>query len=218
MRMSCNSQIHDELKNMGEGSCIFCNELLYAGDNFVDHCCDKHDILEDAYMKVCQNCGTQSYKYTSNYIDFYQNMYRIRRKSVYKRFYHIENTLNSICYENKITLAYKQRDKIYKTFEIIGSVIHLVNNNRKRMISTKFVIRQLLLGLPFEFIKVSKSKKTLQFYNRYWGKILTLKSDKIIYTNHEVNFSSCFSRYLSTIGAVSVTQLSMFFILTWMLD
>ena len=89
MRMSCNSQIHDELKNMGEGSCIFCNELLYAGDNFVAHCCDKHDILEDAYMKVCQNCGTQSYKYTSNYIDFYQNMYRIRRKSAYKRFYHI---------------------------------------------------------------------------------------------------------------------------------
>ena len=161
MRMSCNSQIHDDLKDMDEGSCIFCNELLYAGDNFLDHCCDKHDILEDAYMKVCQNCGTQSYKYTSNYIDFYQNMYRIRRKSVYKRFYHIENTLNSICYENKITLTYKQRDKIYKTFEIIGSVIHLVNNNRKRMISTKFVIRQLfmLLGLPFEFIKVSKSKK-----------------------------------------------------------
>ena len=183
MRMSCNSQIHDELKNMEESTCPYCEQLLYAGDNFVDHCCDKHDILEDAYMKVCQNCGTQSYKYTSNYIDFYQNMYRIRRKSVNKRFYHIENTLNSICYENKITLTYKQRDKIYKTFEIIGSVIHLVNNNRKRMINTKFVIRQLfmLLGLPFEFIKVSKSKKTLQFYNRYWAKILQLKNDQIMH-------------------------------------
>ena len=183
MRMSCNSQIHDELKNMGEGSCIFCNELLYAGDNFVDHCCDKQDILEDAYSTVCQNCGTQSYKYTSNYIDFYENMHRIWRRSTYHRKYHIENTLNSICYENRITLTYKQRDKIYKTFEIIESVIHLVNNKRKRMISTKFVIKQvfMLLGLPFDFIKVSKSKKTLQFYNRYWAKILTLKSDKIMH-------------------------------------
>ena len=156
--MVCDSDLHSELKIIGESSCPFCCELLKEGDNFVDHCCDKHDILEDAYMKVCQNCGTQSYKYTSNYIDFYENMYKIRRKSVYKRFYHIENTLNSICYENKITLTYKQRDKIYKTFEIIGSVIHLVNNNRKRMISTKFVTRQLfmLLELPFECIKISK--------------------------------------------------------------
>ena len=181
MRMSCNSQIHDELKNMGEGSCIFCNELLYAGDNFVDHCCDKQDILEDAYSTVCQNCGTQSYKYTSNYIDFYENMHRIRRRSIYHRKYHIDNVLNDICYENKITLTYKQRDKIYKTFEIIGSVIHLVNNNRKRMISTKFVIRQLfkLLNLPFECIKISKSKRTLEFYSQYWSKILKLKHNEI---------------------------------------
>ena len=182
MRMSCNSQIHDELKNMGEGSCIFCNELLYAGDNFGDDCCGKNDILEDDYSTVCQNCGTQSYKYTSNYIDFYQNMYRIRRKSVYKRFYHIENTLNSICYENKITLTYKQRDKIYKTFEIIGSVIPSVNKLRRRMISTKYILRQLfkLLDLPFECIKITKSRKTLEFYNRYWAKILELKNAEIL--------------------------------------
>ena len=51
------------------------------------------------------------------------------------------------------------------------------------MISTKFVIRQLfmLLGLPFDFIKVSKSRKTLEFYNRYWAKILELKNAEILH-------------------------------------
>ena len=181
--MECNKQIHSELMTMNVSECPFCVQLLKEGDKLIEQCCDKQDILEDAYSTVCKNCGSQSYKYTSNYIDFYENMYRIRRKSAYKRFYHMENTLNSICCENKITLTYKQRDKIYKTFEIIGSVIHLVNNNRKRMISTKFVIRQLfmLLELPFECIKISKSKRTLEFYNIYWSKILQLKNDQIMH-------------------------------------
>ena len=51
------------------------------------------------------------------------------------------------------------------------------------MISSKFVIRQLfkLLDLPFECIKITKSIKTLEFYNRYWAKILELKFDSIMH-------------------------------------
>ena len=181
--MECNKQIHSELMTMNVSECPFCVQLLKEGDKLVEQCCDKQDILEDAYSTVCNNCGSQSYIYTSNYIDFYENMYRIRRKSAYKRFYHIENTLNSICCENKITLTYKQRDKIYKTFKIIGSVIPSVNKLRRRMISTKYIIRQLfiLLDLPFECIKITKSIKTLEFYNRYWAKILELKNAEIIH-------------------------------------
>ena len=159
--MDCDSEIHNDLINMEEFTCPFCCQLLVKIKSTPTLCCIEQNILEDAYSTVCQNCGVQSYKYTSNYIDFYQNMYRIRRKSAYKRFYHIENTLNSICYENKITLTYKQRDKIYKTFEIIGSVIPTLNKNRKRLISTKFLIKQIfmLLCLPFEIIKVLKIEK-----------------------------------------------------------
>ena len=145
MRMSCNSQIHDDLKDIGESTCFYCDQLLVEGDKVAESCCIEQDILEDVYSTVCKNCGSQSYKYTSNYIDFYENMYRIRCKSAYKRFYHIENTLNSICCENKITLTYKQRDKIYKTFKIIGSVIPSVNKLRRRMISTKYIIMQAVI-------------------------------------------------------------------------
>ena len=182
--MSCNSQIHDELKNMDESKCFYCDELLEEGDKIVEPCCSELNVGNKNGINVCLNCGlVHGYEYGIEYLDFYENMYRIRRKSAYKRFYHIENTLNSICYENRITLTYKQRDKIYKTFEIIGSVIPSVNNLRRRIISTKYILAQLfkLLDLPFECIKITKSRKTLEFYNRYWAKILELKFDSIMH-------------------------------------
>ena len=116
------------------------------------------------------------------YIDFYENMYKIRRRSVYHRKYHIESVLNNIYFETRIDLTHDQRKKIYKTFEIIGSVIPSVNKLRRRMISTKYILRQLfkLLDLPFECIKITKSRKTLEFYNRYWAKILELKNAEIL--------------------------------------
>ena len=181
--MVCDSDFHSELKIIGESSCPFCCELLKECDKLVDQCCDKQDILEDAYSTVCQNCGSQSYKYVSNYIDFYENMYKIRRKSIYQRKYHVETVLNNMCFKNRIDLTHDQRDRIYRVFAEISDIIPTVNYRRKRLISTKYITKQIfmLLGLPFEFIKVSKSKKTLQFYNRYWAKILLLKSDKIIH-------------------------------------
>ena len=184
IKMSCNSQIHNELKILKEPICPFCENILIEGDKMVELCCSKQNMVNKNGMNVCLNCGlVHGCEYVIGYLDFYENMYKIHKKSIYKRKYHIENTLNSICYENKITLTYKQRDKIYKTFEIIGSVIPLVNKLRRRIISTKYILRHLfkLLDLPFECIKITKSRKTLEFYNRYWAKILELKFDSIIH-------------------------------------
>ena len=181
--MECNKQIHSELMTMNVSECPFCDQLLKEGDKLVDQCCDKQDILEDAYSTVCQNCGTQSYKCISNYIDFYENMFRIRRRSTYNRKYHIDNVLNDICYKHRINLTHTQIDKIHELFRVIGNVIPSVNKLRRRMISTKYILRQLfkLLDLPFECIKITESRKTLEFYNRYWAKILELKFDSIIH-------------------------------------
>ena len=182
--MICNSQIHNDLIEMDESVCPFCNQLLVEGDKVAESCCSKPDMANKNGMNVCLNCGlVHGYDYANEYIDFYENMHRIRRKSVYHRKYHIENMLNSICYENRVELTISQRTQICRIFDEIDNIIPTLNKNRKRLISTKFLIKQIfmLLGLPFEFIKVSKSKKTLQFYNRYWAKILLLKSDKIIH-------------------------------------
>ena len=182
--MCCNSDLHNELMNMNEGICLFCNQLLIEGNKDDEPCCIEPNVGNKNGMNVCLNCGlVHCCEYVIGYLDFYENMYKIHKKSIYKRKYHINNTLNSICYDNKITLTYKQRDKIYKTFEIIGSVIPSVDKHRRRIISTKYILRQLfkLLDIPFECIKITKSRKTLEFYNRYWAKILELKFDSIIH-------------------------------------
>ena len=71
-----------------------------------------------------------------------------------------------------------------------------MNGQRKRLISVDFIIRELLIlmvrrfdlmGVPheinYEKIPISKSKKTLDFYDKYWNQIVEkigLKIEAII--------------------------------------
>ena len=183
--MYCNSVIHNELKNTEETTCPFCGKQLVNVENFVKvikSCCSKQEIINDNDMNVCKNCGlVQYYNYHKDYIDFNENKYKIRKKSVYIRKYHIDSVLNSISSENYIQLTFSQRDRIYKVFVEIDSVLHKVNDGRKRMISIKFIIKQLfkMLGLPYKGIQVTKSKKTLTYYEQYWAEVQLLIGDKI---------------------------------------
>ena len=183
--MSCNSVIHDELENMEENICPFCGKQLVNVENFakpIESCCSKQEIINDNGMNVCKNCGlVQYYNYHIDYIDFNENKYKIRKKSVYIRKYHIDNVLNSISSENYIQLTFSQRDRIYKVFVEIDSVLHKVNDGRKRMISIKFIIKQLfkMLGLPYKSIQVTKSKKTLTYYEQYWAEVQLLIGNRI---------------------------------------
>ena len=63
----------------------------------------------------------------------------------------------------------------------VGRIINEVNIKRKRIISIDFIIRKVLsmLKIPFEDIPISKSKKTLAFYDKYWANIMSLIGDKI---------------------------------------
>ena len=49
------------------------------------------------------------------------------------------------------------------------------------MISINFILRKVLsmLKIPFEDIPISKSKKKLAFYDKYWANIMSLIGDKI---------------------------------------
>ena len=55
-----------------------------------------------------------------------------------------------------------------------------MNGERKRMISLNFILRQVLsmMGLPFEKIQISGSKKTAS-YQQYWTQIILLIGDRI---------------------------------------
>ena len=180
--MSCNFVIHDELKNMSEQMCPFCDRLLVEVNKAVEPCCDEQELENIDGMNTCVNCGSVlGYVFVDKCIDLYENIYKIRKKSVYCRKYYIENVMNSISFENNTELTHGQRDQIYKVFVEIGTIIPLVNRNRKRMISVKFIMKQLfkMLGLPYKDINVTKSKKTLKYYKQYWEKIQSLIGDRI---------------------------------------
>ena len=180
--MCCNSQIHDELKNMGESICPFCEQLTGEVDKVVESCCDEQDTEIVNGMNICVNCGSvHGYVYVPEYFDFYGNLHRIRKKSVFHRKYHIDNVLDSILSENNIQLTYHHREQIYKVFVEIDSVLNEVNGERKRMISIKYVIKQLfkMLRLPYKDINVTKSKRTLKYYKQYWKTVQSLIGDRI---------------------------------------
>ena len=180
--MNCNIHIHNDLINDGELICPFCDKQLTTLPNTVESCCSEQDMVNINGMNTCVNCGlVDGYDCGIGYFNFYDNMYKIRKKSVYHRKYHIENVLDSILIENDIQLTYHQREQIYKVFVEIDSVLSEVNDGRKRMISIKYVIKQLLkmLRLPYKDINVTKSKRTLTYYKQYWKNIQSLIGDRV---------------------------------------
>ena len=180
--MNCNYQIHDELKNMEECTCPYCDQLLVEVNKAAELCCGEQELEIIDGMNTCINCGlVHGNYYTTESFDFYENLYRMRRKSVYHRKYHIQNVLDSISFKHNICSTHKQRKQIHKVFIEMDSVSHKVENGRKRMMSIRYIIKQLfkMLGLPYKDISVTKSKRTLKSYEQYWEKIQLLIGDRI---------------------------------------
>ena len=143
--MDCNTQIHDELKNMMDSTCPFCDQQLAEVDKVDELCCGEQELENIDGMNTCVNCGSVlGYVFVDKRINLYENMYKIRKKSVYCRKYYIENVMNSISFENNIELTHGQRDRIYKVFVEIDSVQNKINDGRKRMISFKFIIEAII--------------------------------------------------------------------------
>ena len=106
----------------------------------------------------------------------------MRRKSVYIRKYHTLNVINDITQKNNIQIGNNNREKILRIFALINKVLPQVNgDSRKRMISIKFILRQIfrILGMEYKFIPLSKSKKTLTFYKLWWKQVYELIKDDV---------------------------------------
>ena len=160
--MDCNSVIHDELKSMEESTCPFCDQQLVEVDEVVELCCDEQELENIDGMNTCVNCGKiYSYDYAAEYFvfDFYDNVYKIRRKSTYHRNYHIDNVMNSISFENNIQFTHEQINQIHKVFVEIDSVLHEVNDGRKRMIIIIIIIIKAYTAL------IQTVLSALQFIN-----------------------------------------------------
>ena len=183
-------ELHESLIKLGDiDFCPICDHNLKdldekPRDSLVKYylCCDCQDIINDDGMIVCRSCGiVQGYGTAKKYVDFYENRHKMRRKSVYHRKYHLNNILMDIGTKQNITFLVEQKNKIMRIFSEIGEIIPQINGERKRMISLNFILRQVLrmMGLPFDKIPISKTKKTLNLYQQYWDRIMLLIGERI---------------------------------------
>ena len=96
----CNNEVHELLIQEDYVNCVFCNEQIQDPEPEPEperyFCCESMKLIKDNLL-VCKNCGqVHDCLIADEYIDFYENRYRIKRKSIYYRKYHINNTLNDI--------------------------------------------------------------------------------------------------------------------------
>ena len=88
--------------------------------------------------------------------------------------------MNDIAQKN-IQIVYYNRENILKIFRLIYQVSLEVNIGWKRMISINFILKQLfdILGIEYKFIPLTKSKKTLKYYDDWWAQIYNLIKEDI---------------------------------------
>ena len=105
----------------------------------------------------------------------------MRKKSVYIRKYHVNNTIDEICDDNQIQLKYSDKEKI-KILDEINKAIPKLNQERKRTISIKYILKQIfdMLKIDCKNIAITKSVKALQFYDDYWNDLKKLINCKLL--------------------------------------
>ena len=143
-------------------------------------CSKKPNITVDGFKQVCTNCGSvHGFESANEFVDFYENRHRIRKKSVYHRKYHILNVMNDAARMNNIQIGYYNREKILRIFALIDQVAKRIVTDRRQM--TSVILKQLfdILGIKYKFIPLIKSKKTLKYYADWWAQIYDLIKEDI---------------------------------------
>ena len=161
----CDIKVHELFIQESHINCIFCNKQIQDPGKPKQYFCSENMKLIKDKLLVCKNCGqVHDYSAADEYVDFYENRHRIKRKSVYDRKYHILNVINDIAHDNNIQVCYYNREKILRIFRLIDQVMPQVNNfRRRRLISVNFIVKQLfdILGIEYKIIPITQSKNTL---------------------------------------------------------
>ena len=117
--MNCNNDVHESFIETGDIICPFCNsQLTYIEKKPLKYdCCNNQNIINNKGMLVCKSCGVvQGYNFVEEYIDFYKNRHKLKRKSVYHREYHINYAIMDVKKKYNIEISYHQERKIHRVF------------------------------------------------------------------------------------------------------
>ena len=84
-----------------------------------------------------------------------------------------KNTRNKYHIQNVLSRAIINH--VCKTFDLKNTVLPQGNKDRRRKISIKFIIHKLFEKWKLKFdIPITKSKKTLPDYEKYWKQVCLL--------------------------------------------
>ena len=123
--MNCNIELQNSFKESGEICCPFCHKQVQQYISLDDQpCCSASDISEVDSRLVCKHRGQiTGEKYQTEFIDFYQEMYKIRNKSIYNLKYHIENVITDLIAAHIIQITRAQTNQILGKFNKIQKVL-----------------------------------------------------------------------------------------------
>ena len=144
-------------------------------------CCKKKSLINNGGEVVCKFCGQVSHYEMVNeeFIDYYKNLYRLRRKTKYQRKYHIKNVLMDKLLQNYIYLTVEETSKLFRIFENVVTLFFRLYPLRKRLIKFNFIFYKIFNeekfeGLPpwqYKIFSVRLSKQAAKKYNEIWNNI-----------------------------------------------
>lgn len=94
---------HDAFRNLGNVVCSICDKQLQGQvvKNEPCYVMMEEENVDGAY--VCKNCGKDNgYEVAIEFVDYYNNCFRIVHKSVYQRSFHIDDILMDLSCEFNI--------------------------------------------------------------------------------------------------------------------
>ena len=166
--------------------CFFCDYHKESSNDDEPNmlkCCENQNIRNISGQLTCIHCGQViGEDFKSEYINFHANLFKIYKKTVYNRKYHLSHTLDQIILKNKVEISCSTNFKIHKIFVEINKILPQINGKRKRIISLKYLLHRILqlMKIDSSQIELTKSKKTMKLYNVYWDKIMNIIGPEII--------------------------------------
>ena len=165
--------------------CFFCNTNKETSNDKsnMPQCCENQNIRDISGQLTCIYCGqVVGEDFKTEYINFHANLFKIYKKTVYNRKYHLSHTLDKIILQCKVEISCSTNFKIHKIFVEINKILPQINGKRKKIISLKYLLHTILqlMKIDSSQIELTKSKKTMKLYNVYWDKIMNIIGPEII--------------------------------------
>ena len=166
--------------------CIYCNHHKETTNDQpnIPYCCQQQNLKDISGQVTCINCGQVVYEdFKTDNINFHTNLYKIYKKTVYNRKYHLSHTLDQIIFQYKVPISCSNSFKIHKIFVEINKILPQINGERKRIISLKYLLHRILqlMKIDSSKIELTKSPKNMKLYNVYWNDIMGIIGTKIMH-------------------------------------